>query len=337
VVHLSEVVTGWSPTSWVSGSSKLVSALAAIATAAVLVRVIPKVSAIARARDLLQRDLDSNQVDLEALARDVVSSRSELHATVRALRIARDDAEQASRAKSDLLSLVSHEVRTPMMRLEMQVQRLRQELSTSLPTRDSVEKVRDAASRLVSVVGDLIAFAELQSDGVALRLAKVDLSEAVRRVVEELSPLAASRMLELRFEPGRDRSEIVTDRQLVQLVVRHLMANAVEHTARGSVTVTVGARSGGALSIAISDTGPGIAPELKERMFEPFLGTESTAFKEKAGLGLGLAIVRRAVDALGGQVELRTEPDVGSTFTVVLPSRAVPATEQGDARPGRCR
>lgn len=319
-LHLSQVLTGWSPTSWVSGAFKLLMALAAIGTAALLLRVVPKTLAIARARDLLQHNLDSRQQDIEKLVREVIARRCELEASARALRVARDDAEQASRIKSDFLSLVSHEIRTPMMKLRLESERLRRLAEASAAARDLMDKAGDAASQLVSHVSDLLEFADLQSGRIRPRLERVDLDAIVRRVTGNLAASARVKHLELRYEPRPEVREVVTDWHLIGLVVEHLVSNAIEHTDRGSVQVSLRVADHEAMHVIVSDTGPGIPPEWRDAIFEPFVATEPVASKHKPGIGLGLAIVRHALAALGGRLELVSTSGIGSTFTVVLPS-----------------
>lgn len=331
-LHLSEVLGNWSLESSSTAAFKLVSAVSGIATAALLLKAVPQAVGIAVARDALQHDLESQQQDVAALAHEVISKRRELAASAKALVLARREAERASRIKSDFLSLVSHELRTPLMRLQLQLDRLKREPDVAVG--DVAQKLREAGRRLGSLVENMLEFADLQSGLSSPRFERVDVTAIVARVVEEVAPAARDKRLDLRLEPGLDLPEIVTDGQLLGLVVRHIVSNAVEHTARGAVTVSLDARNREAVCIAVSDSGPGISPALAQAVFEPFVVSEPIASKHRPGLGLGLAIARRALVALGGRLELETKLDVGSTFTVVIPCEPGMALEgtSADAR-----
>lgn len=112
---------------------------------------------------------------------------------------------------------------------------------------------------------------------------------------------------------------LVSDPALVGMAVRHLLDNAVKFTPRGRVSARISA-DGGHLRIEVADTGPGIAPELRQTVFEPFAHLEDVDRKHVPGVGLGLTLVREIATVLGGRVSLSSSPGQGSTFALVLPS-----------------
>jgi signal transduction histidine kinase len=115
-----------------------------------------------------------------------------------------------------------------------------------------------------------------------------------------------------------------TDPRHVRLILVNLVANAIKFTERGEVVISVGRGEGRGFRIAVRDTGPGIPPDALEQIFEPFAQLESFLHKHTPGVGLGLALVREMVEALGGRIAVQSEMGVGSTFTVTLPASTPP-------------
>lgn len=134
-----------------------------------------------------------------------------------------------------------------------------------------------------------------------------------------MRPRAEDKGLHLAFDAPSGLPPLRSDRSLVQLLVVNLMSNAIKFTTAGEVKVSLSVE-GTTYRVAVSDTGPGLSPQERTRIFEPFEQLEATRRKHRAGVGLGLALVKEVTAALGGRIELETEVGRGSTFTLVLAS-----------------
>ncbi len=279
-----------------------------------------------RAADFLRTELDSQARDLETLVREVAARRRELEAAVDATRIARDEAERASRVKSNFLALVSHELRTPITLLHLQLERLARDRAPSELQRSAVPRLMGASRRLGALVEALLEHSRVTSGRIALRRETVNLGDLVKDVVEELRPQAEAKRLGVSVAVPRDLPATVTDPRFVRVIVANLVGNAVKFTEAGGVEVSLSAGEDGQ-RISVKDTGPGIPEVDFARIFEPFEQRDPVHMKHLPGVGLGLALVREIGAALGARVELRSAVGAGSTFTVVLP----PALEE---RPG---
>jgi PAS domain S-box-containing protein len=280
-------------------------------------RVIGLVS-VKRAADFLRRELDSQSSDLESLVHEVAARRRELEAALDATRLARDEADRASRVKTNFLALVSHELRTPITLLLLQLQRLARDAQPSELQRAALPKLTSASRRLAAMVEAILEHSRASTGRIVLRREPVLLREIAEDAVEEERTLAESKGLELSVAAEEDLDPVLTDPRFVRVVVSNLVANAVKFTEAGGVEVTVGATEGGQ-RISVKDSGPGIADEDHARIFEAFEQRDPVHMKHLPGIGLGLALVREICAALGARVELRTAPGAGSTFTVVVP------------------
>ena len=277
-----------------------------------------------RTRDVLQRELDTHLTDLEPLAAELSQRRRELSTAIDALQTARAQAEAASRAKTQFLGLVSHELRSPLTALQLQLELLRRDRSGALSDRHTaiVERMNRATTRLIELVDTLLHFARLQSGRMDLQLGDVDLDAIADEVVHELHPAAQQKGLTLTATraggPHAAVRALRSDPRLVRLVLVNLVTNAIKFTREGSVQVEIAAEEEHHL-LTVRDTGPGIAPEDRVRIFQPFEQVESVAQKHTPGVGLGLTLVREMVAALAGTIELRSEVGRGTTFVVRLP------------------
>lgn len=278
-----------------------------------------------RAGDFLRRELDSRARDLETLVLEVATRRRELEAALDATRGARDEADRASRVKSNFLALVSHELRTPITLVHLQLERLVRDPHPSELQRQVLPRLMGASRRLAALVEALLEHSRVSSGRVTLRREAVNLGEVVEEVVEEQRPQADAKGLRLtvNVEPGL--REVQTDPRLVRVVVSNVVANAVKFTETGGVDVTVSQGEDG-VRIAVADSGPGVAEEDRQRIFEPFEQRDPVQMKHVPGLGLGLSLVRELCAVLGAKVELRSTVGAGSTFSVVVPPMAADRT-----------
>jgi signal transduction histidine kinase len=276
-----------------------------------------------RARELLRREVDIRDRDLDALADEVVTRKRQLETALETARLERDKAERASRAKSDLLGLVSHELMTPVAALRLIAQRMERDKRAPLaPVHLALVRRMIALSvRLGGAIESLLEYARLEAGPRTVQEEPVDLLALVGEVVEELRPQAEEKGLELRVLPEADLTPVLGDRRLLRMIVANLASNAIKFTEAGWVGVKVW-QAHGAHRLSVQDTGPGIPADERERIFEPFHQLEPLLHKHKPGIGLGLALAREAAAALGGRIELRAE-DPGSTFTVTLPQPGV--------------
>jgi signal transduction histidine kinase len=285
--------------------------------------------AIKRARELLQRELESRVHDLEALASEVSVRKRELRTALDTMRVVRDQAERASRAKSDFLRLVSHELRTPLTSIRTHLHLLQRERGQALAPehRAIVEKIARSSARLLGLIESLLEYSRIESGRLVTQVAPVDLRALVGDVIDELRPHAEQKALALLASVAPDLPPLTSDARLLLLILTNLIGNGIRYTERGSVEVSV-SYAAGSFRLTVTDTGPGIPAEQQELIFEPFEQLEPMRNKHTPGVGLGLALVRQMVVALGGRVELRSELGRGSTFTVVLPPVEASALRQ---------
>jgi two-component system phosphate regulon sensor histidine kinase PhoR len=223
------------------------------------------------------------------------------------------ESEQLSR---NFLMSVSHELRTPLTAIRGHVAALREGVLEDEVSRGrSLEVISEEALRLERLVGDVLDLAKLDARRFALLREEVDMRALCERAYATFAEEARARDIEYDLELGAG-AVLVTDGDRVLQIVTNLIANALHWTPAGG-RVDLGLDSqNGEVSVAVTDTGPGIAPEQVERIFRPFWSGDG------GGTGLGLAIARELALALGGRLELDSEPGHGSRFVLVLPVRA---------------
>jgi PAS domain S-box-containing protein len=271
-----------------------------------------------RTRALLQGELETQQRDLEQLAWEVTARKRELRTALDAMRVARDEARQANAVKGTFLSLVSHELRTPLTVIQLELARLERDPDTALTERqrERVTKVHTATRRLLALVESLLDYTQVDTQRLQVELEAVDVTALVADVLEELRPRADAKGLEVRLEL-ESGVRLRTDARLLRLILANLADNAIKFTEAGHVAVRLGQRDG-LVRLEVVDTGPGIPTEAQRRIFEPFEQLEPARHKHTPGVGLGLALVQRLVETLGGSIELESSPGQGTTVSVAL-------------------
>jgi signal transduction histidine kinase len=274
-----------------------------------------------RIRDILQAELETRNADLESLARQLTLRTREAKTALASVEVAREHAERASRMKSDFLGMVSHELRTPVTALQLHLQQLHrnQETALSEKQRKLVRRMSGSTGRLIDLIQSLLHYTTIQTGQVTSDLTSCNVGEIAAAAVEEVRPQADEKGLAVQLSIPYDLGPLTSDPLLLRLIVVNLLVNAVKFTDHGFVELEI-EQTESNHQIKVRDTGPGIAPENRARVFEPFEQLEPIRKKHLPGIGLGLALVREMAVSLGGRVQLESEPGSGSTFTVVLPS-----------------
>lgn len=247
--------------------------------------------------------------ELDALARTLDEMADRLQAAQ-----ARERAAEATRR--DLTTAISHDLRTPLASLRAMVEAIDDGVVDDAPTmRRYVREMRASVDRLVAMVDDLFELAQLDTGAIELERERARLGEIVRSAVAAVELQAEEKGLELITALNGADDAPCSPR--LERVLQNLLVNAVRHTpADGTVRVEA-RRSSDGLEVAVADTGEGIAAEDLDRVFEPFFRADPA--RHGAGAGLGLALAKRIVEALGGQIRAESEPARGSRFAVVLP------------------
>ena len=234
----------------------------------------------------------------------------------------REQAERASQVKSSFLGLVSHEMRTPLSTIQMNLQLLQRDRSVELPPvlRSRLDRLANAARQLGTLVEGLLDHARIESGRLQTAAEPLDLRQLAAESVEEFQlRLPADGSVSLRLQADAPVT-IHSDPRLLKVVLDNLLANALKFTREGTVTVHAAAAPEGGSTLAVQDTGMGIAPEDLDRVFLPFEQLEPLQRKSVPGVGLGLTLARQIVAALGGELRVDSRPGQGTVFTVRLPA-----------------
>ncbi|MDD3836247.1 MAG: ATP-binding protein [Phenylobacterium sp.] len=239
-------------------------------------------------------------------------------------------AEAAARAKRHFLATMSHEIRTPLngvlgMAQAMAADRL------SPVQRERLAVVRESGEALAAILDDVLDLAAIESGRLELKPADFDLAELAESALAAVAADAEAKGLaaKLQIAPGAQGVYHGDARRLRQILAK-LLSNAVKFTTAGEVELTVDRRDDGRLAFAVRDTGPGIAEAQLQRLFERFEQQDPSSTRRHGGTGLGLSIAREIAVMLGGEIEVRSRPGEGSTFTLLAPlpriAEAAPAT-----------
>jgi len=255
------------------------------------------------------------------------------------LRKAKEEAETVSRAKSECVAMMSHEVRTPMNAVLGMVDLL-QLTSLTRKQQDYVRTIQSSGNTLLSLVDNVLDYSELQANELVVNNRALDIRQLVEHVLEIMGFQASSKGLELACRIDADvPHRILGDEDRLRQVLVNLINNAIRFTDSGEVVITVKADvdsgSGPTWTCTVADSGIGIAPELRSKLFEPFVRDDQRETSRTQGSGLGLTICKWLIDGMRGSINVDDKPVRGARVLFQLPLYEPPVTRNEMTRDKR--
>lgn len=279
-----------------------------------------------------QAQLRAEQAAEEAKRQTVIADRE------------REDARKANAAKGEFLSQMSHDMRTPLGAV-ISLASFGMEEIQNPKAQKYFKEIKDSSKYLLALLNDILQMQKMEYGKIELSMEIVSLDEINRKIETIVRQRAEQKQVELflQFDHSNQPPRYFRlDPIRTQQILINLLNNAIKYTPTGGrvtweETITPGSSGRYVVTHTISDTGVGMSQDFQVRMFEPFSKESNDLSKIEGGIGLGLAITKHLVDAMGGQIHCNSEPDVGTTFTISLPYDVPTAEEIAAQEPNKCK
>ena len=279
----------------------------------------PLLDAVGPISDVKHDDAEDLR-SISLLINQLIREREE---NIKSIQLAKVSADEANRAKGDFLATMSHEIRTPLNAI-IGLSDILGNTSLTAEQAPLVKTMESSGTQLLEIINDVLDFSRLQASGLELHYGAVELKTFMERLILMVGGLPNASKLDIQnsIDPAVPAQIIADDARLMQILT-NLLGNAVKFTQAGEIRIRAFLETGDAdqtyLKFSVADTGPGIPPELREQIFEPFKQGAADRLRPHAGSGLGLAICKRLAGAMNGSLELRADYFSGACFVLSLP------------------
>ncbi|MFL9841101.1 response regulator [Sphingomonas sp. ST-64] len=283
-----------------------------------------------------QVELEQTNSQLEEQAQLLEAQRDDLARTSAAVELKARELEQASQYKSDFLANMSHELRTPLNSLLILSKLLGDNPNGNLTDEQTqyARTIQASGNDLLNLINDILDLSKIEAGHIDIDAQAVTLSRMVADLRQTFDPIAKERGLAFEIDISGDAPVTIgTDRQRLEQILKNLLANAFKFTEAGSVTLAIAPVDDDRLALTVTDTGIGISPEQHRAIFDAFRQADGAINRKFGGTGLGLSISRELARLLGGSISLKSEPGVGSSFTVTIPVDYDPALVEARPEP----
>ena len=278
---------------------------------------------------------DAHVVGIYTDITEVKTHAAQLSDLVDRLRAARDQAMEATRAKSRFLANMSHELRTPLNAIIGITEMLEEEVRDDGPDdyHEPLERVSAAGRHLLHLISEILDLSRIEANRVELHIEDIDVAGLIEELASTAQPLADRKGNRLTVRAAEELGTMRSDPVRVRQVVLNLLSNACKFTESGEVGLSAARQTSEGrdwIRFEVADSGIGMTREQQSRVFEEFAQADSSTTRKYGGTGLGLAISRRLCRVMGGDLELTSEPGIGSTFTARLPAVWHPGAPAGN-------
>ncbi len=272
--------------------------------------------------EVQQAELEQTNAQLEEQAQLLETQRDDLSRAQGGLKAQAQELEAASRYKSEFVANMSHELRTPLNSLLIMARLLCDNRDGNL-TPEQVkfaQTIETSGNDLLTLINDILDISKIEAGHVELQLDRVRVNDLMEKLNSAFEAAARQKGLLTRIEIDPDSpTELETDPQRLEQVLKNFLSNAVKFTERGEVVLSVRKADDRRVTLTVRDTGIGVSPEQQQAIFEPFRQADGTINRKYGGTGLGLSISRELARLLGGEIHLESTIGQGSAFSLVIP------------------